>query len=246
MRRFYISVSPQVDDIIEIGGSEARHMLRVLRLKITDTVMLFDSQGDTYASEIADVGNTRVRLRIIDKKVKPNIDKTEIILCQAITKAKKMDDIVQKCTELGVSTIKPFFSSRSVPVWDSRKRADRVRHWRSIVTAAVKQSGVRKMPVVDEIENFENMVTGIDPGFMKIILWEDEKGTALRDVVCSGAGNDKILFSIGPEGGFTANEIALARENGFDTVGMGDYILRTETAPVAVMAVLRFIKGELG
>lgn len=246
MRRFYIENKHIINDTVVVKGEEARHIGRVLRLKSNDNILLFDREGNTYTGIIIDRKHEEVKVKVIDKKKRRLTNKTNVILCQAITKAKKMDFIVQKSTELGVCRIIPFFSSRCVPKWDSIKASNRVQHWQKIVTASVKQSGVREIPAVENILDFSDLIKKDFEGFLKLILWERESELSLKKIFTSKGIPSKILFVVGPEGGFSEDEIILAKEDGFVPVGLGNYILRAETVPIAVLTIISYENGELG
>ncbi|MEI6125329.1 MAG: 16S rRNA (uracil(1498)-N(3))-methyltransferase [Pseudomonadota bacterium] len=247
MRRFFINQkSAAIDDVIVIQGDEARHIGKVLRLAAHDTVMLFDTEGVTYTGIITHKTNGEIAVRVISKVAPGEQDASKVILAQAVTKAQKMDFIVQKSTELGVSKIIPFFSSRCIPKWDSRTAENKARHWQNIVTASVKQSGIRAVPVVEQVALFSEVLAGQYAGFLKFILWEKERENSLKRILSAGTFPQKIIFAVGPEGGFSGDEIAQAQEKGFIPVGLGNYILRAETAPVAVMSIIRYESGELG
>jgi 16S rRNA (uracil1498-N3)-methyltransferase len=157
-----------------------------------------------------------------------------------------MDLIVQKCTELGVSRIMPFFSSRCIPRWDRDKAAHKQHHWQQIAISAVKQSGVRRVPVVDQAGSFEEALAGSFEGFLKVLLWEQEKAVGLGSLLAARSGLKNIVFVVGPEGGFSDAEADLARRHGFIAAGLGSTILRAETAPLAVLAIIGYEKGTIG
>lgn len=247
MRRFYINQqSAAPDDVIIMRGDEARHMGKALRLNAHDAVMLFDREGASYTGIIINKARGEIAVRVVAKAAAGAQDAAEIILAQAVTKAQKMDFIVQKSTELGVSKIIPFFSSRCIPKWDSGKAAGKAQHWQNIVTASVKQSGIRAVPAVEPVALFSEVIKREYPGFLKLILWENETENSLGRIFSAVAFPQKIIFAVGPEGGFSGQEIERAQESGFAAVGLGKYILRAETAPVAVLTIIRYELGELG
>jgi 16S rRNA (uracil1498-N3)-methyltransferase len=247
MRRFHIEDNNIIDDSIIINGDKARHIVNVLRLGVNDNIFLFDNEGTTYNGIIVDKEKESIKVKIVDKKIVREDDKKEIILGQAITKGKKMDFILQKCTELGISSIIPFFSERSIPRWDSIKSMNKVLHWKKIVAASVEQSGIRKMPLVNDMLNLSDLIIKNKfHGFLKLIFWEGEFELGLKKIFSSVSIPEKIIFIVGPEGGFSENEVLLAKKNGFIPVGLGNFTLRAETASIAVLSIIRYEQGRLG
>ncbi len=243
---FYIERTADIDDTVVIRGSEARHIAKVLRYSIDDAVTLFDESGVHYAGVITDIGKGYVSVLIRSKQEPVQNDDPEIIICQAVLKAKKNDFIIQKCTELGVAKIVPFVSSRSIPQWDAEKAENRRLHWQGIVTSAVKQSGIRKIPVVEPLLSYQKVIERPYEGYTKIVLYENECEAGLKKALEAVEHPVKIVVVVGPEGGFTENEVQLARDNDFRSVGLGDLILRAETVPIAVLSILRYHFGALG
>jgi 16S rRNA (uracil1498-N3)-methyltransferase len=246
MPRFYIDKDEINKGIVTISGNEARHIGKVLRLKEDDDVTLFDDNGVIYNGKIIKKDHKQVQVRI-DRESSAHEQKNVIILLgQALTKGSKMDLIVQKSTELGVSRIIPFSSSRTVMRYDEKQSHARVSHWQRIALASAKQSGRRHIPAVENIASFNNLITRDFPGYLKIILWEEESAVRLRHILKNNAELHAVIFLVGPEGGFDPNEVACAREQGFIPVSLGETVLRTETVSSAVLSVVRYESGDFG
>jgi 16S rRNA (uracil1498-N3)-methyltransferase len=245
MRRFYLDSQP-VSETVTLTGDEARHIIRVLRLKRDDEIVLFDRAGIAYSGVIAERHADAVTVRIAETFAPCCPDAPRIVLLQAVLKSQKMDLIVQKCTELGVSDIIPFFSSRCVPRWDSDKAAQKQHHWQQIAISAVKQSGVRRVPAVHQAVNFEEALSGPFDGFLKVMLWEQEKDISFGSLLARHRPLRGIVFAVGPEGGFSDAEAELARSCGFISAGLGKTILRAETVPLAVLAIIGYETGTIG
>jgi 16S rRNA (uracil1498-N3)-methyltransferase len=229
-----------------IEGDEAKHIAQVLRMKINHPITLFDRDGTIYSGIIISTGHKQIQVRVVDKNIPADYGSGKIIIGQALPKAKKMDLIIQKSTELGVTGIMPFYCSRSIPRYDQRKAEERVRHWQNISIAAVKQSGIRKVPTIHRMVSFQEIVTTDFHGFLKLICWEEEHkltlGTALRET----KPLQDIIFLIGPEGGFTKDEADFAQTNGFVSVSLGKPLLRTETVSITVLTIIRYEMGAFG
>ena len=243
MRRFYLDSAPE-NNTACIRGDEARHIEKVLRLGPGDSVELFCADGSVYRAVIESLHRGEVIARICERTSGEPDTGPLITLCQAIVKPQKMDLIVEKCTELGVTTIQPFFASRSVPRWDENKAAQRVQHWSRIALAAVKQSGARKPPAVEPVLSFKDVLAKSYPDSMRVMLWECEREISLRSRLADCPR--RIVLIVGPEGGFTNEEASLASSHGFQFAGLGNRILRVETAAIVGVAVAAYELGALG
>ena len=246
MRRFFINPDNIHDDTALITGDEARHIYNVLRLGANDMLQFFDSSGTTYTASILSARTGEIRVRVLSVQPADQRDIPDVILCQALPKSGKMDSIVQKSTELGVSAIIPFCCTRSIPRWDRNKSIQKREHWQRIAISAVKQSGIRPVPPVEPIISFSDLCRRDFSSFVKVVLWENETEKNIRQVLSEQTAQKNFVFAVGPEGGFTDDEIGMARSNGFEPAGLGKAILRTETVPVAVLSILGYEHGTFG
>jgi 16S rRNA (uracil1498-N3)-methyltransferase len=246
MQRFYIDKQAIDSGTITIAGSEARHIGKVLRLKEHDSITLFDDNGTIYNGTIISKDHKQVQVRIERESRDHDQQEANIVLGQALTKGSKMDLIVQKSTELGVSRIIPFSSARTIMRYDEKQSVGRVRHWQRIALASAKQSGRRSVPAVANITDFDRLVASDLPGYLKIILWEEENAVRLRQVLKQSTALNPLIFLVGPEGGFAQDEVVRAREQGFITASLGNTVLRTETVSSAVLSVIRYETGDFG
>jgi len=245
MSKFYIDKNNIINNKVLISRDEARHIIKVLRYKIDDLITLFDSEGMTYECVIKAFENERITAEIIEKIENKNPETTKIVLAQAVLKSKKMDSVIQKSTELGISRIIPFFSSRTIPKWNSDKCFDKAEHWRNIVKASVKQSGIRKMPCVDNIISYDEIISS-NLNMNKILLYEKERNVSFKKIINTITFPSDILIMVGPEGGFTMEEVSRAKQSGFLTTSIGKLILRAETVPIAILSILQYEAGNLG
>ncbi len=218
----------------------------MLRLKERDSITLFDDNGTIYNGTIISKDHKQVQVRIERESRDHDQQEANIVLGQALTKGSKMDLIVQKSTELGVSRIIPFSSARTIMRYDEKQSVARVSHWQRIALASAKQSGRRRVPAVANITDFDSLVASDLPGYLKIILWEEENAVRLRQVLKQSPSLNPLIFLVGPEGGFAQDEVVRAREQGFITASLGDTVLRTETVSSAVLSVIRYENGDFG
>ncbi len=249
MPRFFVS-NPIIDrEEIVISGQEARHMQRVLRLRVGDRVDLFDGTGKEYCSEIIRQANHDVALRILETTMPNRESPLTVVMGQSLIKGKKMDFVVQKATELGVSQIIPFISSRSVTSLNEGRSEQRANRWRRIAVESSKQCG-RVIPLrVDKVVRFDEALRRASPETKKIILWE--RGTSqlksyLRKLDETDPPCQSIYFLVGPEGGFSEEEVRQAEVAGFTSVRLGNRIMRVETAGLSFVSILQYESGDLG
>lgn len=242
MHRFYIEDKLTVGTKADIKGAEARHIKDVLRLKGGDHILLFDGSGKEFRGEIAGIAKDLVSVNILEEKEGDTESPVEIVLGQGIPKSDKMDLIVQKSTELGVSKIVPLYTERVIPKSFSLNKLER---WRRIAVEACKQSGRVKVPEIAEPLALEKFIDSADEASLRLIPWEGEKETSLKRALPASLENNKVVFVIGPEGGLTESEIEVAKESGFVPISLGKRILRTETVSLSLLSIIQYIYGDL-
>ena len=247
MRRFYIEPSVTTQPVLTIKGPEVHHIKNVLRLKPGDHINLFDGTGYEYEAVVAALDAQKVEVEIRRKFQPASSSGVQIIVAQSFLKEKKMDDLVRKICELGMAGWLPFFSQRAIARPDKKRLAGRTQRWNRIATESLKQCRRIDMPQIYEAHTFEEVLDFSRTCDLKIVFWENET-TALSREMGSNAGDslNKVLVMVGPEGGFTAQEIEMARENGFVVAGLGPRILRAETAAAAAAALAQYVFGDIG
>jgi 16S rRNA (uracil1498-N3)-methyltransferase len=229
-----------------IAGSELEHMRKVLRLRPGQCVLLFDNEGFEYEAVIQSYADQIADVKIV-RCYRPNRESPlDITLAQAIGKGDKMDWVVEKATELGVRAIVPFFSSYTIPRLDTKKFASRCARWKKISLSAAKQSGRTRIPEIQELRDFGELVRMPWPCDMKLLFWEGEPAGTIQQVREERRHLDSILLVIGPEGGFASEEVRQASDRGFLTIRIGERILRTETAALCALSIVQFLWGDMG
>ncbi len=245
MPRFYVPAPHIENDLLKIGGSEVRHIRRVLRLKAGDEIIIFDGLGKEYEGTIIEEGLSSVVMQIQHIFSSKKDSSLETILAQSLLKGGKMDYLIQKATELGVKEIIPFFSSRSVPLLEKSMRQKRLHRWERIAMESSKQCGRGVVPKIESLQDYSEMLQIPSPSFLRLILWERE-GTKLKEVLNRTEEKTKIFFVIGPEGGFSLEEVGEAKKLGFIPVTLGRRILRAETASLCFLSILQYERGDIG
>ena len=246
MARFFVPKNNIRDGRATLGGAELEHMRKVLRFGVGDPVVLFDDEGGEHEGTIASYSTGAAEIAIARSSRPDRESPLAVTLAQALGKGDKLDFIVEKATELGVAAVVPFVCRRTVPKLERDAAVRRGERWRRIALGAAKQSGRTRVPEVHELVDFTTVVQRSSPLDLKILFWEGEQERGLRGLQAEVRRATSLLLVVGPEGGFTAEEAALATENGFHSVGLGRRILRTETAAVAAVALAQFLWGDLG
>jgi 16S rRNA (uracil1498-N3)-methyltransferase len=245
MPRFYVA-HPHIEmGMVRVEGSEVRHIRRVLRLRPGDAITLFDGKGTEYRGTIHEFDRSSVIIRIQDTSPAERESPLEITLAQSLLKGEKMDYLIQKATELGVKRIVPFFSSRSIPLLDRSKRQKRNLRWEKVAAQASKQCGRGVFPDIAPLRDYADIFQTIGPGSLRLILWETE-GTRLKEVLNRSKGTNRVFFIVGPEGGFSSDEVEQAKTREVIPIHFGKRILRAETASLYLASVLQYEWGDMG
>lgn len=248
MHRFFVTPDAVRGNVVTITGDDVRHITRVLRLGPGDSISVLDGTGAEYEVAIAEVREDAVLGEITRVTARASEPGAEITIVQGLPKGEKMDFVVQKCTEIGVRTIIPAATARSVVRLRDNDRAGRkAARWRRIAEEAAKQSARTVVPEVMDVvslrEALEMTVPAVD---LAVIPWELEKGTGLRKVLESKPDARRFAVFIGPEGGFDLSELEAAKSVGAVPVTLGPRILRTETAALVVASAILYHTGDLG
>ncbi|CAB1063635.1 16S rRNA (uracil(1498)-N(3))-methyltransferase (EC [Olavius sp. associated proteobacterium Delta 1] len=247
MRHVYIDPAAAKKRLVTIEGAEAHHIKNVLRLRPGDQLKLFDGTGNEYLAVISSIDADNMEVEI-QHKLKPDLGAAaRVIVAQAFLKEKKMDDLVRKLSELGIAGWIPFFSQRSIARPDKERLAGRDKRWKRIATEALKQCRRKKMLEISDALAFDEVLELSKPCDLKIVFWENEAAPLTQDIgTKTGIPLKSIMVMLGPEGGFTEQEIEAARQNGFVTAGLGPRILRAETATLAASTLVQYLFGDMG
>ncbi len=231
MPRFFFEF--ENDTTANIRGEDAGHIVRVLRMTAGETLELCDGQGFDYVGTITHIQKDCVTATLREKRPSTAEPKTEFVLFQGLSKGDRMETVIQKAVELGVSEIVPVEMSRSVA------KGDKTERWQKIALSAAKQSGRGKVPAVSPLIKSKDVPARIGD-FDLFLLPYECGGQSLKEALKSTP--KRVGIWIGPEGGFDPAEVATAQ--GATVVTLGPRILRTETAGPAVLAALSFALGE--
>jgi 16S rRNA (uracil1498-N3)-methyltransferase len=245
MSRFYVPQPKIENGMLRVEGDEVRHIQKVLRLKAGDEVIVFDGSAKEYEGTIIEEGSASVVIAVRNVLSSKSESPLEITLAQSLLKGEKMDYLIQKATELGVNRIIPFFSSRTIPLLEESRRLRRYHRWKRIAIEASKQCGRGMVPKIDPFLDFLEMVQTASQDSLRLILWERE-GERLKEILMGLKEKRKIFFVIGPEGGFTQEEIEKSQRKEFIPVNLGRRILRSETSSLCLLSILQYEYGDIG
>ena len=242
MRRFRISSHEIVDDHVQLRGAEFHHLRHVLRLDVGTRIGLYDERGTTYSGKIIQIASESAELAItqIDLQSPSSFHST---LAQSVLKGPKMDLVIEKATELGVSSIAPFHSAHTVARIPEAKQIDRVERWQRIAQAAAKQSGSLP-PEIYPPRSFSGLLHSAPQSAGRILFSEHEQSVHFKDYAKNSPTLDSLYMFVGPEGGFSPKEVELALASGFTSISLGPSILRAETASIAAIALCQFLWRE--
>ena len=252
MHRFFVPPSWIYGNEVRITGSQAFQIERVLRMRPGDKIMVLDNSGWEIETELAEVSTQLVRGLVRHRRLSAGEPRTKISLYQSVPKSKRFELVLQKGTELGVVEFVPMVSERCIisDLEDVEKRRDR---WESIIQEAAEQSHRGRKPAVRRATFFPQACEQArQTNGLSLILWPAEDRRSLRELLRNPAPNSTrgwppftINLFIGPEGGFTNGEVALARRYGLLPLTLGPRILRTETAGLVASAALLYELGDL-
>ncbi len=243
MPRFFIT-DPIADGQICLTGETAKHILRVLRMRVGETLTLCDGAGTDYQCTLTDTANDIATCQVEAQLPSVGEPCVKVTLYMALPKGDKMDLIVQKAVELGVTTIVPYISARCVARPDGKSMAKKQQRWQKIALEAAMQSRRGIVPTVADCLSFAQATAQAATHATALCLYEDEQTLGLRTAL-SQQPQTQIAFLVGPEGGFDPSEVALAAQAGVQSVSLGKRILRCETAPLAALAAILYACNEM-
>lgn len=244
--RFFVDAGQITEETALVTGEPARQITKVLRLKEGDDICLLDNLGNEYDARITSLLKNAVTARILEKKECIGEPRVQLTLAVCLPKGDKLDLIVQKCSELGISNITVVLSERCVARPDSDKIAGRINRWCRIAAEAAEQSGRGRIPVIEYMEDFFSLTDAIRRHPISLIAWEGENRTPIKEVLQANREVESLMLIVGPEGGLTQQEVDIAVKAGAKPVTLGKRTLRCETAAIAACAAIMYeLEGEL-
>ncbi|MDQ6941128.1 MAG: 16S rRNA (uracil(1498)-N(3))-methyltransferase [Candidatus Eremiobacteraeota bacterium] len=246
--RFFVEGVHAVGDLVAFAADDVHKLATVLRKRSGDRVQVVDSGGAAFAATLDVAGrdgrDVRVRATLDERLDRGDVETSlRVTIAQAVPKGQKMDLVVEKATELGAYAIVPVRSARVIAHDTS---AGKVERWRRIAKSAAQQSGRVRVPAIADVHDWDALLATFAQYDRVYVPWELAGPVPLRDAFERDlTGADSALVVIGPEGGFSGDEVERARGAGATTISLGRRILRTETAALVVLAALLYARGEL-
>lgn len=241
MHHFFVTPEQVREKKIYIEGSDVNHMKNVLRMKIGERAEVSDGNNLQYLCCVEAYEGGQAVLEVLEEKESDTELASRLYLFQGLPKSDKMELIVQKAVELGVSAVIPVATKRSVVKLDDKKAAKKAERWRGIAESAAKQAGRGIIPEVMNVMGFQealDFAADLDVVLIPYELAEGMKGT--KEIIRGIKKGQSVGIFIGPEGGFELEEVEKAAESGAETITLGRRILRTETAGLAMLSILMF------
>jgi 16S rRNA (uracil1498-N3)-methyltransferase len=246
LTRVYVDAVLTAGSVVELSRDTASHLAKVLRARDGDELVLFNGDGREFHGAIESVRGSRVLASVGAGRLVDRESPLPVTLVQCVPRGDRMDLIVQKATELGVSRIVPILSQRSVVRLDARQAESKSAHWRAVAVSACEQCGRNRLPVIDAARPLLHYLGDSAPSDGLRLVFEPDREPLERDAgeVRHGSWHTAEI-AIGPEGGFGSDELEAFRVAGFCRVGLGPRVLRTETAAIAALVWLQTRFGDM-
>ena len=239
MYQFFVDDAQIGKEFITIIGSDVNHIKNVLRMKPGEKIRVSNQKGQDYFCSIIELGDDFVQADILDSEAANTELSSKIYLFQALPKGDRMETVIQKAVELGVHEIIPVAMKYCVVKLDAKKAENKRKRWQAIAESAAKQSKRSLIPVVHEVMSFKEALSYAKECKVNLVPYENERGMeATQEAVLELKKDDTISVMIGPEGGFSEEEIELVKEENMKIISLGKRILRTDTAAIATLSML--------
>jgi 16S rRNA (uracil1498-N3)-methyltransferase len=243
---FFLSPQCVTPPILSVTGELLVHLRDSLRIAVGEILWFGNGQSTRYRAEITDVSKQALTGRILDTVEEPPRRAPRLILGQSLLKGEKMDWVVQKTTELGVDELVPVASRHSVVQLKADRIGSQTARWQRIALEAAQQSEQWRVPTIAPPQSLAAVLTHRTPGTVTLMLAERQEGKSLRTVDLPTDATGSVLIVIGPEGGWSKEEMFMAEQAGIEQLTLGPHILRAETAAVATISILQSRLGQLG
>src|SRR5688500_18980582 len=242
INRAYVDIPLTVGTRVALPDSAAAHLIRVLRLGVGETCVLFNGDGHDHDARIVAADKRGAEVEIVATREVDNESPLRIVLVQGIARGEKMDWILQKATELGVAAFVPVNSDRSEVKLDVERAGKRLAHWQSVVVSACEQSWRARVPVVSPPQALASALATLPTESLRCMLDPDARNDIATIAPPDGRS---VAVAIGPEGGWSPRDRSMLADAGFTGLRLGPRILRTETAGIAAIAALQARFGDL-
>lgn len=244
LTRLYQPQTLICDQLIDLSPQAAQHLIRVLRCTVGDSLIVFNGQGGEFQAKITSISKKKVQVYIEQYRDVTRESTLSIELVQSLIRTEKMDYVIQKTVELGVTQISPIMSERSLLRLAAERQTKRQQHWQAIAIAACEQSARTKIPDIMPVSTFEKFIhtAPLKPGF---ILTPGAERSLSAQINALKRSIHSIRVLVGPEGGWSPTELTQAQQAGYQAIHLGPRILRAETAGIVITALLQGLLGDI-
>ncbi len=239
MQKLFIDYTPE--NKILLNGGQARHIAKSLRMKVGDVLTVCDGEGNDFGCQIEEITKDAVTLKVCYKQASSSEPSCKVTIYQGVPKGSKLEDVIQKCTELGAVRFVPVLTKRCISRPDEKNAKKKTQRYAKIALEAAQQSGRGIIPEVSEMVTLKKALAE-DDSDVKIVFYEGG-GEPLKKIIKTDAKTVSVY--IGPEGGFEKEEVDEIVNSGAHCATLGARILRTQTAPVAALTAIMLLTGNL-
>lgn len=239
MQKLFVDFVPEGK--VTLDEEQSRHIAKALRMRVGDMLTLTCGDGSDYGCIIDEINAGQVVLSVCYQQANNSEPSVKVTLFQGVPKGDKMEDIIQKCTELGITAIKPVLTHRSVSRPDEKSARKKQVRYQKIALEAAQQSGRGIVPEIGEMQSLKKAIEN-DDSELKILFYEGG-GTSLTKLINKDI--QSVSIYIGPEGGFESSEVEMIKDNGGVVATLGNRILRTQTAPVAALTAIMLLTDNM-
>ncbi len=240
--RFYCPCLLTVEQSFTLPEEVFRHAIQVLRLQVSESLLLFNGEGGEYLANLTEINKRSATVLIQSFDPSERESSLALTLVQALVKPDKMDFALQKAVELGISAFQPLITQRSVVRTDKEKIEKKLQHWQAVTISACEQSGRTRPPKIYAPQTLDQYLSQLNDKTTYLLL---APGSA-QNLSQVTVQTNHLAVLIGPEGGFTAEEVEACLAAKMQGIALGKRILRAETASTSVLAILQLLHGDLG
>jgi len=229
---------------VTLGGSEGHHAVDVVRVRPGDLVRLIDGAGAEAVARVERTGRSEATLALVDRREHERSAGVELTVAQAILKGRSFDEVVRRCSEVGVAAIVPTVTERAVGRLSTRSEAAKRARWESVALSAVKQSRGVFVPRIGGVARIGDVCALVREHDRALVAWEEETAVGLAEALGTPPPR-RVLLVVGPEGGLAAGEVSRLAEAGAVSVTVGRRVLRADWAAAAISALISYECGGL-
>ncbi|MBQ0721290.1 MAG: 16S rRNA (uracil(1498)-N(3))-methyltransferase [Gammaproteobacteria bacterium] len=247
--RVYLDQPLQTGAELALDKAAAHYLVSVLRLRANDALLVFNGSGGEYTAVLQAATNKQATITIGDHSTGVAPSPIRVVLAIGLSRGERMDWVVQKAVELGVNDVIPLFTERCEVKLKGERALKKLGHWQQIAISACEQSQRNDVPLIKPMLALSDFLASMAPPLdseLALLLDPTAEQSLSRTLLKASTPVNSIVLLSGPEGGFSAAEVALAQQKGLLSVGLGPRVLRTETAPLAALSIVQALLGDLG